>query len=86
MRASDIIVVAPYNAQVNALRDALPWLTLLYPHHVRLSGPDGIQERFRITDQTTAFETASIDVAVGNGVQIVARFRKLLVPASEDAN
>jgi uncharacterized protein len=24
MRASDIIVVAPYNAQVNALRDALP--------------------------------------------------------------
>ena len=24
MRQSDIIVVAPYNAQVNALRDALP--------------------------------------------------------------
>ena len=24
MRQSDIIVIAPYNAQVNALRDALP--------------------------------------------------------------
>lgn len=60
-----------------------PRLTLLYPHHIGLGGLDGIQERFFITGRSTAFETASIDVAVGNDEDIVARLKKMLVPKSE---
>jgi 5-methylcytosine-specific restriction enzyme subunit McrC len=59
-----------------------PRLTLLYPHHGELSGVDGIQGQFWITGQATALETASIDVAFGTDDDIMARLKKMLVPAS----
>jgi 5-methylcytosine-specific restriction enzyme subunit McrC len=59
-----------------------PRLTLLYPHHGELLGVDGIQGQFWITGQATALETASIDVAFGTEDDIMARLKKMLVPAS----
>ena len=57
-------------------------LTLLYPHHVELSGLDGIQQKFWIGDrQVTALETASIDVAYGTDDDIVGRLKKIVVPS-----
>lgn len=55
-----------------------PKLTLLYPHHDALGTNEGIQAQFRITDQETLVETASVDVA--NGKDLVARLRSELFP------
>ncbi len=61
-----------------------PRLTLLYPHHAGLSGSDGIQGQFWIKHQATALETASIDVASGNGDDILARLKKILALSSAE--
>lgn len=58
-----------------------PHLTLLYPHHTGLSGDDGIQGQFWISGQATTLETVSIDVAFGADDDIVARLKKIIVPA-----
>ncbi|MFB4374548.1 restriction endonuclease [Agrobacterium sp. CR_3] len=58
-----------------------PHLTLLYPHHTGLSGDDGIQGQFWISGQATTLETVSIDVALGADDDIVARLKKIIVPA-----
>jgi 5-methylcytosine-specific restriction enzyme subunit McrC len=59
-----------------------PRLTLLYPHHEGLPGVDGIQGQFWIIGEATALETASIDVALGTDDDIMARLKKMLIPAS----
>lgn len=43
-----------------------PRLTLLYPHHAGLGNKEGIQAQFRITNQSTILETASVNVGDGN--------------------
>ncbi|MCW3783874.1 McrC family protein [Defluviimonas salinarum] len=55
-----------------------PRVTLLYPHHIGLSGADGIQGQFWITGQATALEMASIDVALGTDDAVVARLKKMV--------
>lgn len=60
-----------------------PRLTLLYPHHVGLGEIEGIQARFRITDQSTILETASVDV--GDGRVFVDRLRNKVLFAAEEA-
>lgn len=58
-----------------------PRLTLLYPHHSGLVGPDGSHAQFWITGQRTVLETASIDVAVGTDQEIMSRLSEKLLPA-----
>lgn len=60
-----------------------PRLTLLYPHHGALGDMDGIQARFRVTNQRTVLETASLDVSETGSV--VERLRSRIFGLSEDA-
>ena len=60
-----------------------PRVMLLYPHHDDLRGGDGIQGRYCITGQTTALETASIDLARGTDDDIAARLGKMIVGAPD---
>jgi 5-methylcytosine-specific restriction enzyme subunit McrC len=55
-----------------------PRLTLLYPHHDGLSDGEGVQARYRITGHETVLETASVDVADGDG--LVDRLREMMFP------
>jgi len=54
----------------------VPRLTLLYPHHVGLEGPEGVQTIYNIRNDGARLETASFDVSFGNDVLI--RLRRLL--------
>ncbi|MES1949821.1 hypothetical protein S4A8_03148 [Salinisphaera sp. S4-8] len=56
-----------------------PRLTLLYPHHHRLGGAEGVQQQFRITGRKTVIEAASVNVADGN--DLVTRLRNTILPA-----
>ncbi|MBC2802393.1 McrC family protein [Rhizobium ruizarguesonis] len=58
-----------------------PRLALLYPHHTGLPAGDGVQGQFWISGQQTTLETVSIDVAFGTDDDIVARLKKMVVPA-----
>ncbi|MBM3605437.1 MAG: restriction endonuclease [Alphaproteobacteria bacterium] len=60
-----------------------PRLTLLYPHHGGLGNKEGVQARFRITDQSTVLETASVDVAEGG--QVTQRLKEKILCLSEEA-
>lgn len=53
-----------------------PRLTLLYPHHPGLGSQEEIHAQHQITGHATILETASIDVS--NGVDVLARLRRLL--------
>lgn len=45
-----------------------PRLTLLYPHHVGLSGVEGLQASHRVAGSDHWLETATIDVAIADGI------------------
>ena len=72
----------PEPDETGELKDFREWLIYESP----AAGSDDFECVIRLTGQTAAFETASIDVAVGNDDDIVARLRNILVPASEDAH
>lgn len=61
-----------------------PRLTLLYPHHGGLGDKEGVQARFRITDQSTVLETASVDV--GEGRNVAKRLRDRIFCLSEEVS
>lgn len=60
-----------------------PRLTLLYPHHHGMGGPEGVQASHRVTGSDHIFETATIDVTVS--ASIVARLLGLVRPKPQDA-
>ncbi|EIM98665.1 hypothetical protein WQE_22893, partial [Paraburkholderia hospita] len=45
-----------------------PRLTLLYPHHLGLSGDEGLQASHRVMGSDHRLETATIDVAIADGI------------------
>lgn len=60
-----------------------PRLTLLYPHHHGMGGPEGVQASHKVTGSDHIFETATIDVAVS--ASIAARLLGLVGAQPQDA-
>lgn len=55
---------------------ACPRLTLLYPHHLGLPNHEGLQASYRIVGSDHRLETATIDVAMADGIS--DRLRSLI--------
>jgi 5-methylcytosine-specific restriction enzyme subunit McrC len=58
-------------------------LTLLYPHHLGLAGVEGVQASHRVTGSDHWLETATVDVAVADGIG--ARLRSFVGPVVQPA-